>query len=126
MTDRKKEQSLSLSYVKRGYVRDAVRPYVQKPLHGSSFCRRNKYVIVEESDEACCCNCDGNQVPEFPECPVRMREVAVARIKTIQQVSYVEAVKIAEGGSRDEMVVDVPQSIVNAMQEKITTVNSEQ
>ena len=29
-----------------------------------------------------------------------------------------EAVKIAEGVNRDEMVFDVPQSAVNAMQEK--------
>ena len=36
----------------------------------------------------------------FPECHVRM-EVAVARIRAIQQVSYVKAVKIAEGVSRD-------------------------
>ena len=40
------------------------------------------------------------------------------RIRAIQQISYVEAVKIAEGVKRYEMVVDVPQTAVNAMQEK--------
>jgi metal-sulfur cluster biosynthetic enzyme len=39
----------------------------------------------------------------FPECPVRMKEVAEARVRAIQQISYVVAVKIAEGVSRDEM-----------------------
>jgi hypothetical protein len=47
-----------------------------------------------------------------------MKEVAVARIRAIQQISYVEAVKIAGGVSVDEMEVNVPQSTVNAMQEK--------
>jgi hypothetical protein len=56
---------------------------------------------------------------QFPECPVKTKEVAVARIRAIQQDSYVQAVKIAEGvSSREEMVGDVPQSAVNAMQEK--------
>jgi metal-sulfur cluster biosynthetic enzyme len=32
----------------------------------------------------------------FPVCPVRMNEIAVTRIRAIQQVAYVEAVKIAE------------------------------
>ena len=78
----------------------------------------NKYVVVEESDEACCCNCDGNHIPEFPECPVRMKEVAVPWIRAIQHVSYKEAVKIPEGVSREDIVVDVPQSAMNAMQER--------
>ena len=53
----------------------------------------------------------------FPECPVRM-DVTVARIRAIQQVSCVEPVKIAVGVNREEMVVDIPQSAVNDMQEK--------
>ena len=47
----------------------------------------------------------------FPECLAWMKEVAAARIRAIQQVFYVEEVKIAEGVSREEMVVDVPQSL---------------
>ena len=46
---------------------------------------------------------------------MRMMEVAVARIRAIQPVSYEEAVKIAEGLSREEMEVDVPQYAVDAM-----------
>jgi hypothetical protein len=65
---------------------------------------------INMSDEACC-NCDGNHVPKFPECPGQM-DVTVARIRPNLQVSFVEAVKIAEGVSREEMVVDVPQSAV--------------
>ena len=81
--------------------------------HVASVCRRNTYVVVEESDEECRCNCDGNHVPKLPECSVWMKKVAVARIRAIQQVFYVETVRIAEGVSREEMVVDVPQSAVN-------------
>lgn len=86
----------------------------------ASVCPRNKYVVVEESDEACCCNCDGNHVPKILECPVRMKDVTVARIRPIQQVSYVQAVKIAEGVSR-EKVVDVPQSAVKPCRRRIPT-----
>lgn len=53
----------------------------------ASVCLRNKYVVVEESDEACC-YFDGNHVPG--SALLRMKEVAVARIGAIQQVSYVE------------------------------------
>ena len=67
------------------------------------------------SDEACC-NC-GNPIPKFPECPVRMKEVTVARIRPIQQVSYVEAVKIAEGVRRGEGS-GCPTVCSEAMQEK--------
>ena len=81
----------------------------------TSVCRRNKYVVVEESDEAHCCNCDGNHVPKFLECPVRMKEVAVARIRAIQEVSHVEAVKLAERERGDKMAVDAPQPAVNAV-----------
>ena len=44
--------------------------------------------------------------------PVR---AAAARIRFIQQVTSVEAVKISEGVIRDEMVVYVPQAAVNDM-----------
>ena len=83
--------------------------------HVSSVCRWN--ISVEESEDAQCCNCDGKHFPAFPACPVRVNEVKVAMHRAVKQVSYVEAVKIA-GVSREEMVVDVPQSAVNAMQEK--------
>ena len=111
------------TYVKLGYVRYVVRPFVQcynckKFGHVARVFRMNKHVVVEESDETRCCNCDGNHKSKFPDFPVRMKEVAVVRIRAIQQVCYVEAVKIAEGVSREEMVVDVPQSAVNAKQEK--------
>lgn len=39
--------------------------------------------------------------------PVRVKKVAVGR--AIHQVSYVEAVEIAEGAGGDEMVVDTVQ-----------------
>lgn len=49
-----------------------------------------------------------------------MKDVTVARIRPIQQVSYVQAVKIAEGVSR-EKVVDVPQSAVKPCRRRIPT-----
>lgn len=55
-------------------------------------------ISVEESEDARCCYCDGNQVPEFTECLVRVKEVKVARIRA---VSYADAVYIVEGESRD-------------------------
>ena len=39
------------------------------------------------------CNCGGDHISEFPECPVRVKEVEVSRIRAVQQISYVEAVK---------------------------------
>lgn len=69
----------------------------------SSICRRN--ISVEESEDARCCSCDGNHVPEFTECPVRLKEVKVARIRAAEQVSYTEAVKIVKRVD-DAMAVD--------------------
>lgn len=40
-----------------------------------------------------CCNCVGDHISEFPECPVRVKEVEVSRIRAVQQILYVEAVK---------------------------------
>ena len=39
---------------------------VKKFGHGSSVCKQN--IIVEESKDALCCNCDGDHIPEFSEC----------------------------------------------------------
>lgn len=57
-------------------------------------------MVVEESDEAGCCNCDRT---------------------TWERDSHVEAVKIAEGVSREEMVLDVPQSAVKPCRRMIPT-----
>lgn len=67
-------------------------------------------MIVEEFEDARCCKGDGNHVPEFPDCPVRVKEVKVGRIRAVE-VSYAEAGKIVEAASRDDetMVVDGAQ-----------------
>lgn len=73
----------------------------------SSICRRN--ISVEESEDARCCSCDGNHVPEFTECPVRLKEVKVARIRA---VAYAEAVEIVEGESRDVEAMTVDEILL--------------
>jgi hypothetical protein len=44
-----------------------------------------------------CFNCGGGHIPEFPECPVRVKEVEGSRIRAVQQIANVETVKRVEG-----------------------------
>ena len=76
--------------------------------HVSSVCRRN---VVEES-ESVQCYCDGNHLPNSPECLVRVKEYEVARVRAIQQVSYTEAREIVEGAKgAEDIAVDTPQTV---------------
>ena len=66
-----------------------------------------------ESEDARCCHCDGNHVPGFPECPVRLK-VRVGRVRAVEKVSCVEAVKIVEAARRDDEAMaedDLQQSV---------------
>lgn len=68
----------------------------------SSVCRKN---VAEESEDVRCCNCAGNHVPNSPE-------FEVARVRAVQQVSYMEAREIVEGASgADDMAVDALQPL---------------
>ena len=83
----------------------------------SSVCRRKEYVI-DESVNVKCCNCGGVHISEFPECPVRVKEVEGSRSRAVQQISYVEAVKRFEGkgGQSSE---DAPQLVANVIHQVI-------
>lgn len=74
------------SHVKMGYFRYEVRAFVSKPLfcrnckrygHVSSVCRRNV-----ESEGVRCCYCNGNHIPNSPECPVRVKVCEVGQVYT--------------------------------------------
>lgn len=66
--------------------------------HVSSVCQQNQDV-VEESDNVQCSNCGGNRIAEFLECPARVKEFEVARIRDVQQLSYRDVREIVEGAS---------------------------
>ena len=55
---------------------------------------------------------------QFPECPVKVKEVKVARFRAVEKLSYAEAVKIVEASSRDDeaMAVDDTQQSVDVSQ----------
>lgn len=109
--------------MKLGYVRYSVRAFVSKPLqckhfwgfgHVLSVCRQTEY-----TEERCvikgwpCYNCGGDHDSEFVECPVRVKEVEVAKVKVVHQISNVEAIKRIERASEvEEIVVDGAQPIV--------------
>lgn len=49
----------------------------------SSVCKEcdlSNYFAAEDDDMECC-NCGGNHVHELPECPVRVKEAEIARIR---------------------------------------------
>ena len=60
-------------------------------VHVSSVCRQKELLL--KSMNVKCCNCGGDYISEFPECPVRVKEVEVSRIRAVQQIFNVETVK---------------------------------
>lgn len=56
-------------------------------------------------------NCGGEHAPEFLGCPVRVKENEVARVRRVQSVSYLEAVRKLKGtsGGEEQMVVEPPR-----------------
>ena len=112
------EESLP-SHIKLGFMRYPVRASVHKPLqchkctrfgNVSCVCRREEYQMPYEGK---CCNCGGEHAPEFLECPVRVNENEVARVRSAQRVSYLEAVRRSEGTSGEEeaMVIEPPRPV---------------
>jgi hypothetical protein len=59
-------------------------------------------------DEVKCCNCRGEHASEFLECPFRVKETEVERVRGVQSVSYLEAERRVEGpnGGEETMVVE--------------------
>ena len=52
----------------------------------------------------------GEHASEFLECPVRVKENEVAGVRSVQRVSYLEAVRRLEGtsGGEETTVVEPP------------------
>lgn len=93
-------------YVELGYVRNVVSVFVIKPLqcenckgygYVENVCRRLRYEDRNKEDQWC--NCGGDHNPEFPEYPIRVKEVEEAEIRAIHQISYAEAVERVKGES---------------------------
>lgn len=72
-----------------GFMRYPARAFVHKHLqqhncgrfgHVSSVCRREEYCMPDEVKR---CNCEGEHAPEFLECPVRVKENEVARVRLV-------------------------------------------
>lgn len=66
-------------------------------------------------DEVKCCNCKGDHAPEFLECPVRVKANEVARVRSVQHVSYLEAVR-RTSGMEETMEVEPPQPVKGSHQ----------
>jgi hypothetical protein len=60
-------------------------------------------------------NCGGDHDPEFLECPVRVKEIEVAKVRVVNQIAYAEESKRFEKTSdaSEEKVVDRPQPVIN-------------
>ena len=59
--------------------------------HVSSLCRRTEYVEEQCVEGVCrrrCCNCGEDHDPEFLECPVRVKEIEVAKVRAVNQISF--------------------------------------
>ena len=117
------EEEIS-THVKLGYVRYTVRALIPKPLQCknckgfgrvSSVCRGTEYIEERCVEGRRCCNSGGDHEPECPECPVRLKEIEVAKDRVANRISYVEAITIIEKASdvSEDMVVDTPQPVVN-------------
>jgi hypothetical protein len=70
-----------------------------------------KYPGTGEFEGVRCCNCDGNHVPNSPECPVRVKEYEVARVRAIQQASFTEAREIVGVSGAEDMAVDASLTV---------------
>ena len=70
------------------------------------MCRREGY---RTPDEVKCCNCGDEHSPTFLERPVKVKN-EVARVRSVQRVSYLEAVRRLEGTrvGEEAMVVEQP------------------
>jgi hypothetical protein len=66
-------------------------------------CRWREYIEERCVEERRCCNCGGDHDPKFLECPVRVKEIEVANVRAVNQISYVEGIK------RIEKTSDAPQ-----------------
>ena len=81
-----------------GYVRYAVRAFVPKPLQ----CKNCKgYVHVSTDGQSILKNgvqkgngvVGGDQYLDFLECPIRVKEIDVAKDRAVNLISYVEVIK---------------------------------
>ena len=61
--------------------------------HGTKEC----VILVEKVR---CFNCGGGYVAGDQKCPVRVRQVEVSRVRSVQKVSYAEAVRTVENGGQ--------------------------
>lgn len=69
-------------------------------------------MLVNDGNDLRCCNCGGNHIAEFLECPAMVKEFEEAPIWVVQQVSYTEAQEIVgESRAEEAMAVDAQQPI---------------
>lgn len=71
------------------------------------MCQQKQYI----GDDLRRCNCGGNHLAEFLECPARVKEFEGAQIRAVQ-VSYMEAQEIVGvSGAEEDMAVDAQQPV---------------
>ncbi|XP_023235741.1 uncharacterized protein LOC111635114 [Centruroides sculpturatus] len=101
------------SFITAGYLRCPVRRYIPNPLrcfkcqrfgHSQTSCRGKSVCAqcgIEDHDSTecksipCCVNCKDAHPFYFQKCPAWQREKEVQRIKTVNNVSYTEACRMA-------------------------------
>ena len=74
-------------------------------------------------DNIVCVNCRGAHVAGDQKCPVREREVEVARVRVLQKVWYAEVVKKVEDDSRvrDPEKIPLSSRSVSAQRDRPTS-----
>lgn len=66
--------------------------------------------FAPEDDGVECRNCGGKHAHEFPECPVRVKEAEITRIRAVHRVSYAEQARIVKQCWSVSVAVETPQS----------------
>ena len=68
------------------------------------------HIMCFKSDEnVTCCNCGGNHEVMSLECPTRVKENEVSKVRAVQSISYaapVKRVEVLNGAPEESMMVD--------------------
>ncbi|XP_013859124.1 uncharacterized protein LOC106514416, partial [Austrofundulus limnaeus] len=102
--------------IKIGFLSFPVRPYVPPPLrcfkcqrygHVAEVCRgqqrcpkcggNHKYEECVGNVQEKCCNCGGQHRVTFGGCEVRKKAAEIQQVKTVNNISYAEALKTVQG-----------------------------
>ena len=115
------------SHVFYGYLRFTVKLYIPSPLrcykcqhfgHVADKCRSNFRCAkcgdkhdtrtCTVNDVVKCCNCGGTHKASSPECKQFEQAKEINRVKTVQNISYADAIKKVKGKAQSPKVIPAP------------------